>query len=135
MERRPLLQNFRRPQAWGIAAWTASIAVAISLAVPGQWIPQIVRSAESATHAAAFAVTCGLWALAGRARLGVVLVLGVTAAIGTEWLQQAVVPLRTGSASDALANTLGVAIGAGVAFALRRQKPVPDLPSPRRPGP
>ncbi|PAP76381.1 hypothetical protein [Rubrivirga marina] len=110
---------------WTVGALTATLAVAVSLSVPGEWIPHVVRSAEFTAHALGFAVACGLWGLRRHARLGVVLALGVVAAVGTEVLQQAVVPLRSGSASDALADVLGVGAGVGVAFLVRRRRASP----------
>jgi VanZ family protein len=88
--------------------------------VPGEWVPRFSPAAEFAVHSTTFGTACGLWALAGRARLGVIVAVGLTAAVGTEWLQETVVPLRSGSAFDALANGLGVVLGAAIAFALRR---------------
>ena len=110
------------PLGWTVAAAAVTLVVAVALSVPGEWVPRFAPPVEFAVHAAAFAAACGVWGVAGRSRLGTVFALGVVAAIGTEWLQQAVVPLRTGSASDALANGLGVALGVGVTFVLRRRR-------------
>ena len=106
-----------------VGALGATLAVALSLSVPGEWVPRFSPTTEFAVHSLAFAGVCGLWALRQRARLGGVLAIGVVAAIGTEVLQQAIVPLRSGSASDALADVLGVAIGVGAVFLARRRGP------------
>jgi hypothetical protein len=105
-----------------VGAVVATAALTVALGVPGEWVPRFSPAAEFSAHATTFGVAFGLWGLVGQARLGVIVAVGLAAAVGTEGLQEALVPLRSGSVSDALANGLGVVLGAALAAALRRHE-------------
>ena len=103
-------------------ALLATAIVAASLFVPGEYVPTVSSHSEYGMHALAFLGLTLAWTLAWpRASLPIVLAL-LAGAVATEGLQATVIPLRTGALDDALANVVGVALGAALAWGLERRR-------------
>lgn len=107
-----------------------TLIAAISLSVPGEYVPEVSPPWEFSLHAAAFLVLTLAWArVRGGPTASVVCAMGALA-LGSEVLQHTVIPLRSGSLDDALANLAGVLLGAVVARVVLQRPVVPPEPSP-----
>lgn len=107
-----------------------SLAIAISLSVPGEVVPRFTPVEEFIVHAAAFGVAFGLWAAVWTRSPWRLLAVGLGMAVLTELLQGWVVPLRTASLTDALANGVGVVCAVAYPLWTRLRRP-PEADSVR----
>lgn len=111
--------TLNRPVRIALFALACVAVAALSLA-PGEELPSTGVS-DKVEHFVAYAglFLLGAWALASTGRLAVGLVaLGLV----LELLQASMGWGRQGDVLDALANTLGVGLGAAVALAIRRRR-------------
>ena len=109
------------PAPLRIALFAVACAVIAWLSLsPTDALPQGLTFWDKAEHAIAYLTLAllGAWAFPGRlGRLAIGLFLG---GVGVEILQSTMGLGRQGDGWDAVANSTGIAVGLGVAMALRR---------------
>jgi len=96
---------------WGVVTLGLhSIPRAGLVRLPGHSLAA-VGGADKVAHVGMFAVLAALWCLAFPRRPGRVFLAGVAYGAALEFYQHLLIPGRTGSPADLLADTLGLALG------------------------
>lgn len=109
----PAMKPFKRPKLW-LGLWALAIAVVIAVCLmPPPPLPPLPDNSDKVEHLLAYFVlaACAVQLFSGKRALAFVALGLVVLGIGIEIAQGLLTTTRAADPRDAVANTLGVALG------------------------